>query len=480
MDAITQEIKVVRNRVLNSALVVISIFGVISHSTALLRAIMHEFNATFYIQTFVLVLLVLTTVYRKKLSLGVKTFVFSSIIIIAIIAGMVAYGILASSTIFIVALPVFASFMIPLKRAVILLISLIGVYVLFGVLFSVGILEYAIEINTYLTDSSIWIIGSSIDTIIAASGILFVGHYFTKALIKNSSKIEEQKNELQKHKEILELIVQERTSDLENANKKLKNANEKVRDKNTKLKSTLKNLKKAQIQLVHSEKMASLGVLTAGVAHEINNPLNYILGGYTGLKHFLERNNSLNEEAEFLLNSIKTGIDKSAAIVSGLNEFSRDVEDFNEQCDIHMILDNCLLMLNNQIKNRITVTKGYTKDSSILEGNVGKLHQVFINLLTNACQAIGDKGEINITTIKEDNKFVTEISDSGAGISKENLSKIADPFFTTKEPGVGTGLGLSICFTIIKSHNGEIDIQSKPKQGTTVKVILPLKYVMNG
>ncbi len=284
--------------------------------------------------------------------------------------------------------------------------------------------------------------------------------------------------ELEKHKKNLENIVQKRTLELETANRELQTTNEALHEKNTiindqnkKLINTLNELKEAQLQLLQSEKMASLGILTAGVAHEINNPLNYIMGAYEALK--LKDFNSENDDTEILLNALKIGVERVASIVKSLNQFSRNTPSVNEECNIHEIIDNSLVMLQSQLKNRIEVSKNYINDTFVIFGNVGNIHQVFLNILSNAEQAINGKGEISIRTSKTEKQLMIEISDTGHGIEKEKITKITDPFYTTKDPGKGTGLGLSIAYTIIKEHGGHLEFESEVNKGTTVKVILP-------
>ena len=143
----------------------------------------------------------------------------------------------------------------------------------------------------------------------------------------------------------------------------------------------LHHLKETQSQLIHAEKMASIGILTAGVAHEINNPLNFIMGGYVDLEEYFTDMGDPPEDVLFLLNSIKTGISRASTIVNGLNQFSRDQDTYDEVIDIHSIINNCLVMLQSQTKNRIEIHKNFSGKSSTLKGNVGKLHQVFINIL---------------------------------------------------------------------------------------------------
>ena len=130
-------------------------------------------------------------------------------------------------------------------------------------------------------------------------------------------------------------------------------------------------------------------------------------------------------------------------------------------------------MLHHSYKDKITIEKSYIQQEIVIKGNEGKLHQVFINILTNAIQSIKDEGIIRINTLKQNNSVNIIIEDNGSGIEQNNLSKVIEPFFTTKDPGEGTGLGLSIAYTIIEEHNGDIEFESELNKGTIVKIIFP-------
>lgn len=295
-------------------------------------------------------------------------------------------------------------------------------------------------------------------------------------------------NDLLKQNEKLELLVAERTCELEAANEELRTTNEELHYKNElilqknklvleqkeEIENALKNLRATQDQLIQSEKMASLGVLTAGVAHEINNPLNFIMGGYSGLINELTTSDSeQSERISVFLEGIKTGVERAANIVKGLNQLSRSNDSYEEACDIHTILDNCLTVLYNKYKTRIMIIKDYHNDSLIAKGNAGKLHQVFIIIISNAIDSIDQEGEIKISTHVTNNKLSVFITDTGCGIANEHLKRVLDPFFTTKDPGKGTGLGLSIASSIIKQHKGNLQITSSIKKGTEVTLTLP-------
>ncbi|MBI4645103.1 MAG: DUF4154 domain-containing protein [Bacteroidia bacterium] len=272
---------------------------------------------------------------------------------------------------------------------------------------------------------------------------------------------------------------------------------------------TLTDLQAAQTQLVNSEKMASLGQLTAGVAHEINNPVNYILGGITSLdadfKDMIEiiteydkittenvtdklaeigtlkkklQYNELIGEIGKLTGSIKKGALQSAGIVKGLRIFSRLDEDVLKFTDVHENIDSTLVMLHNKYKNYVEIIKDYG-DIPQIECFPGKLNQVYMNILNNAIQAIKGKGKIFILTRSIDENGIKEvlikIRDTGIGIPENIKNKIFDPFFTTKDVGEGTGLGLSISLGIIKNHHGKIEVESKQGEGTEFTIRLPIR-----
>ena len=199
-------------------------------------------------------------------------------------------------------------------------------------------------------------------------------------------------------------------------------------------------------------------------------------GAYIGLENYFEEFGSEDENTtQLLLDSIKTGVERASKIVKGLNQFSRESTTLDEECNVHLILDNCLIMMFNQLRHRVVVLKDYCNESLIVKGNVGKLHQVFINVLSNAVYSIQDEGEIHIITKKEKENVIIEIIDNGMGISPQNISHVTEPFFTTKPPGDGTGLGLSISYSIIKEHQGIIEFESVIDKGTKVMIILPEK-----
>jgi signal transduction histidine kinase len=293
-----------------------------------------------------------------------------------------------------------------------------------------------------------------------------------------------------------QLLTQQKEQ-IEKINSKLELTNRSLYDTITKLHET-------QSQLVSSEKMASLGVLTAGIAHEINNPVNFI---YTGINSLIkdinelfkiltdllqkvkesgneeliqavkdiENTDDLNELLEIIpqtIYDIKVGAERAADIIKGLRNFSRIDRDSKQVADIHEGIDSSLLLLRNKFKNHITVKKEY-KQIPHIECYPGKLNQAFMNILSNAIDAIEKEGAITIRTWSDEEQVFVQIEDTGKGISSDVIDKIFDPFFTTKSVGKGVGLGLSITYGIIQEHNGKIDVKSEQNVGTVFTISLP-------
>lgn len=282
-----------------------------------------------------------------------------------------------------------------------------------------------------------------------------------------------------------------------------------IKDKTIKLENTLKDLRDAQAQLIQSEKMASLGQLTAGIAHEINNPINFVYAGidglntsldalmeildkyeeiedFSGLDNILEILNEINrlkeklyfdetkESVHDLINAIRDGAQRTAEIVEGLRNFSRINETDLKKVNVHKGIESSLVLLNSKInQNKISVTKKYDPEISDINCYPGQLNQVFMNLISNAIEATEGSGEIKITSRNTEEYVVITIKDTGVGMSKEVMDKIFDPFFTTKDLGKGTGLGLSISFGIIEKHKGRLEVKSKPGLGSTFAIYLP-------
>jgi signal transduction histidine kinase len=259
-------------------------------------------------------------------------------------------------------------------------------------------------------------------------------------------------------------------------------------------------LDEATKRLVQSEKLASLGELAAGVAHEINNPVGYVSSNLTSLQKYLavydkvldapeadtpdmaalkQKNNYafIRDDLQNLVKETQEGVGRVKAIIQDLKDYARtNVATHFVASDIHVGLKSTLNIARNQLKDRAQVHV-HLGDLPLVECTPSQIDQVFLNLIVNAAQAMppGKMGTIDIRTTCHEPHVCIEVQDDGPGIAPEVLKKIFDPFFTTKDPGTGTGLGLSVSQNIIQQHGGTLEVHSTLGVGTTFKITLPIK-----
>ncbi len=272
------------------------------------------------------------------------------------------------------------------------------------------------------------------------------------------------------------------------------------------LRATVETLKKTQAQLIQSEKMASLGQLAAGVAHEINNPVGFSLSNITTLKDYfdalitmddaitkegqsdIERVSAYKkhrEEHDFefirddtpeLLEDTINGLGRVKDIVANLRKLSHQGSEEFEPCDINECIQDCLKATDNELKYKMTVDL-QLGDCPMIQGQAAEINQIFINLFVNANQACEPHGTLTIKSYTHQKNVVVEVSDDGVGIPQNRINKIFDPFHTSKPVGVGTGLGLSISHGIMEKHAGSIDVHSTEGVGTTFTLLFPQKQI---
>ena len=278
-----------------------------------------------------------------------------------------------------------------------------------------------------------------------------------------------------------------------------------IKTKSDQLEATLKQLRETQSHLIQSEKMASLGQLTAGIAHEINNPINFVhsnieplkrdfeqlmqiiaefntlfsdgntdvkLQQIKALQHELELE-QLKDEIPLLIKGIEDGARRTAEIVRGLRNFSRVDESQPKKTNLNEGIDSTLKLLKNKLDHRIEIIREFGELPEVI-CHPGQLNQVFMNVISNAIESIEGKGSVTITTSTTKDWVTVKIKDTGSGMTDKVKSRIFDPFFTTKPVGKGTGLGLSISYGIISNHKGLIEVESEPGIGTAITIKIPV------
>ena len=280
-----------------------------------------------------------------------------------------------------------------------------------------------------------------------------------------------------------------------------------VRARTSELMAAGEELKRTHAQLIHQEKMSSLGRLVAGVAHELNNPINFVYGNVDFLGRYMEdllglvelydrgaahlpaelradiearkekiELDYLIEDSRKLIRSIRSGAERTASIVRDLKAFSRTSTGPMRETDVVAGIETTLNLLAPLLKNRIVVERRYAQPHPRITCHAGHINQVIMNILTNAAQSIEGEGKIAVSVAPRGGDEVEiAISDTGHGIAPEIQEKIFDPFFTTKDVGEGTGLGLAISESIVRAHGGDIRCQSQPGAGSTFTVTLPVR-----
>jgi len=270
---------------------------------------------------------------------------------------------------------------------------------------------------------------------------------------------------------------------------RLEKTNLELDEKNKELEQLFRELQNKEAQLIHSEKMASLGQLVAGISHELNNPISFIYSNMKVINDYIDdlkkqlreiKNEKLKNKVDSVLLELKEIIEDSSNgsrilkdIVQNLKNFSRlDQAEWKEAL-FSEIIDSCLKIVKPQISDSIKINLDLKNDPPFL-CNPGQLNQVFLNLVTNAIQALKNKGTVSIECLSENEMLVIHVADDGPGIPRKIIKNIFDPFFTTKPVNEGTGLGLSISYSIIQKHKGSLSVESGEKGGTTFTVKLPL------
>ncbi len=246
-----------------------------------------------------------------------------------------------------------------------------------------------------------------------------------------------------------------------------------------KVKGYLKSKKEEDARIIHLEKMASLGVLSAGIAHEINNPLMFLIINLNFIGKFTEDENinkSRLKDIKVIVEECLNGTNRIKKIVQDLLTFSKQSGGERVLTDIKQLLDATIRILWNEIKNKVEVVRDYRLKSEVWIDS-SQIGQVFLNIILNGAKAIKDKGIITILTDEDEENVFIKISDTGCGIPKDKKLKIFEPFYTTKG---GTGLGLYITQTIMKNVGGRIEVDSEVGKGSVFTILLPKKDIENG
>ncbi len=466
-----QRISQFREEVINKSLVVSCILAIVTYFLSLLQFFNSGFEVSFVTDFIVVLVISLVTVYRKKLDIKLKSTIILIGIFAVVMVDIYEIGILSANKVLLILIPFFAFISLSAKRTFLYLIITFLGFTILAILHITGILKpipYK-ELGFVAWGINLLLI------LLVASVIVFIVSRFNNEYENLIRDLKNQNDALQEKERILAKYRDELEEKVKTRTRELNQSNEVLKKQKKELSETIQNLHKTKEELVQTEKNAALSSLSSGLAHELNNPLNFIRGGVEVLDIFVKNNLTEPQIKDFekLVNGIKEGVSRSAKIVEGLNQYNSVVEK-NENCNINSILNNSIAMLQKQMAGRIDVVKNLDVGLPELWGDKYQFYQLFLNLIQNSIDAIEDTGTIIVSTSSKNSTVYIKIEDSGAGVAKSKIKRLFDPFYTTKEIGKGTGLGLFICSAIVKNHDGSLEFESEVHNGSTVSITFPV------
>ena len=423
-------------------------------------------------------------IFQSKVRLTVRVILFSIFLTATSFSSLYSFGLLSLDKTYLLTAPVILSFAVGRRWSYAFIMVIVCGFLFIGDRFSTGQLPLP-DLSTLNHFLHLPIDAAAITVVSFAMVIIISG--MREKLIANVSDIYERYSRLKMEEETLKAIridlnekVQNRVTDLNDsqamlleARKKLQEQHDMFVDQQKVLEKTNLDIRAAQADLSQARKLASLGSLSLGVAHEINNPLNFIQGTLVVLEKRLA--GSGDQPSLDLLASIQAGAGQVNRIVKGLAQFGSHNEETVELCDVLPILEGCRLMVSPKLGPSTRLEIVQPGSPCMVTANRGKLHQLFINIFYNAVQAVSDEGLILVSVFQKQasNMVVVRVSDNGIGIPEEILHRITEPFFTTRPAGKGTGLGLYICRQIVDELHGSLTFRSRSGKGTDVDIELP-------
>ena len=460
----------VRNNIIDTALIYGSIFSALIYLLSLVEFFNTGFEVSFITDFLVVVTILIITLKRKYLNIKIKSYIVLVCIFIVVVVDVIEIGVLSANKVLLILIPFFSVISLSIRKSIILFTNTVALICFIAFLHIKGVLS-PIPANTL--GFSAWAINLLLISLVTIVILLIVSKFnkthleLINDLTERNRALKSSKRELAIYRGELEELVEERTSELNETYKHLQN-------KTKSLENTVLRLNETKEELVQAEKMAALGSLASGVAHEINNPLNFISGGVEILEDYASNHFNADhlKSLKPMLDAIKEGVKRSASIVESLNQYSGSYEHVEDN-NINSILVNCVNLLEKQNSPEIKIETALNAKGNIRVSK-GDLYQLCFNILNNAVEAITASGTIKIESTNSDSHITVEIGDNGQGIPEKHLSQLTDPFFSTKGVGKGIGLGLYIASKILKKLNGNIKFESKAGEGTVVTMSIPI------
>ena len=485
MDAPKSKLDILRASFIDTMLAVAMILGVFATFFTILRDYPDYINLLTFARVGFLLIFVLLFFSKKKFSENQKLIVLILSWVLYFWLAVTSLGFFSTMKWLIILGPVVMVFLLPRIASVIMagLLSIVFFYSSWNLM--AGFKKYLIPPSILLTDIYHWStdLGTSLICVIT---IIILITRFKSELNSSISEISQQNEKLKtSQKEIdefnsnLEKLIDDQTSDLKKAvddlakqNQDLKILNSGIQKYNQEISEATARLKLVQERVVISDKMASLGLLTAGICHEIKNPLNHIHGSSLILENFLKSESAPAPTDQVkLINALNTGVNRIKAIIDSLNQFDYTSSRSGEWVNLVTVVKNCRSILEHLFNSEIDYEFKTNSVSAEIQISSDLLHQVVLNILQNAVESLPEKGKIHVALLASDDRAIIEISDNGTGIPEELKGQITDPFFSTKSTELHTGLGLYHVQKLMNDVEGKLIIDSEINRGTIVRLI---------
>ena len=490
MELVKSKLDHLRGNLIDSVLGVSIAIGVLSQVFTFIRDYPNHVTVFTWVRAGYLGILFLIFLRRRSLSADLKLTMVVSLSFLLFSLSIYNLGIYSALKLFFVFGPVITIFILPRNFAIGLLMVFSVIYVHFSWRLISGTQAYIIVPSDLETNIFQWMGEFSSSLIFTISIIIFIRRFRSELTSSISElewknmQLEQNRSEIMDFNTNLEQVIDQKTVDLRKAvddlaaqNFELDIINNGIKVYNEDLAAATAQLKMVRERQVISDKLSSLGLLTAGVCHEIKNPINHLHGSVKILENHLRMNGATAEHFK-LLDIIRTGTDRIKTITDSLNQFDHVSDQAEGMVDLVVVVQNCRKILGHLVTPGIAFDFNPSCAAAEIPVSSDLLHQVILNVMQNALEAIEDKGIVNVNLILAENRAMIEIADNGCGIPEGIRPLVTDPFFTTKATGSHTGLGLYHVQKLMSSAGGKLFIDSRPAHGTIVRLVFYTKVVV--
>lgn len=483
MDLIKQKLDDLREGYIDMVIAVTALTGITSFTFAFIRDYGISVGFGYLVRIFILGCIIGVYLFRKSLSSNSKSIIVVIALTAFFVTSITGLGFFSPMKLFIVFGAISLTFVLPGKWAVLWVIILTCAYAVSAATLIHDLRPYRLEPEYLVTNMSHWLADLSF-TLMSGITVIYIVNSFRIKLSETSSELDGQNSRLENYRsEMLsynsdqEKLIAESTQDLavlveEYAarNRELKAINVSAQQQNEKLSAATDKMKLVRGKLVLSDRLTSLGLLTAGVCHEIRNPLNHIQASVTLLEQHFRKSGGFSDSGK-LLEILKNGVVRIKAITDSLNQFDHVSYDAEEYADLVLVVQNCRRILSHLFNERVAFRFIHPHQHIRLKLSADVLHQIVLNILRNALESLPGSGEVSVEILVSADRVIVEIIDNGEGIPPENLPLVTEPFFSTKPTDQHTGLGLFHVQKILSDLGGRLTIESDPGEGTVVRAV---------